>query len=113
MTALTAITPTVTGTTIANVAVTSSDTIDQSVLGQRGCHLTVINGNAASDTVTITDASKTGAGNSLPSNAFTVAVPAGTSKVIRIRPEQVDPATGLVTILHSVTATVTYQLVAR
>lgn len=111
MAALSAITPTVAGTTVAGAAVSSSDTIDQSIIGQRGLYLTVINGNGSSDTVSITDASLTRAGNNLPANTYTVAVPAGTSKVIHIRPEMVDPTTGLVTVAHSVTATVTYQLV--
>lgn len=111
MAALTATTPTVTGTVIAGAAVAASDTIDQSILGQRGAYLTVINGNASSDTVTIKDFGQTPAGNSLTSNQYTVSVTNGTSKVIWIKPSMVDPSTGLVTITHSVTATVTYQLV--
>jgi hypothetical protein len=34
----------------------------------------------------------------------------GTSKVIFIKPSQVNPATGLVTVAHSFTTTVTYKL---
>jgi hypothetical protein len=100
----------VTGVANAGAAVAASDTIDQSILGGRGAYLEVINGNASSDTVTITDYGTTRAGNSLTSNQYTVSVTNGTSKVIWIKPEMVNPATGLVTVTHSVTATVTYKL---
>jgi hypothetical protein len=72
--------------------------------------LEVINGNASSDTVTIQDFGTTGAGNSLASNQFTKSVVNGTSQIFWIKPSQVNPATGLVTITHSVTATVTYKM---
>lgn len=110
MAALTAFTPTVAGVANAGAAVAASDTIDQSILGARGAYLEIINGNAASDTVTIKDFGTTRAGNSLASNQYTVSVTNGTSKVIWIKPEMVDPSTGLVTVTHSVTATVTYKL---
>lgn len=110
MAALTAITPVVAGVASAGAAVAASDTIDQSILGSRGAYLEIINGNASSDTVTIKDYGTTRAGNALASNQYTVSVAAGTSKVIWIRPEMVDPSTGLVTVAHSVTATVTYKL---
>lgn len=112
MAALSAITPAVTGTVIAGSAVSSSDTIDQSLLGSRGAYLIIINGNASSDTVTIKDFGSTRAGHPLSSNQFTVSVANGTSKAIWIKPSQVDPASGLVTVTHSVTSSVTYQLVA-
>jgi hypothetical protein len=110
MAALTAFTPAVTGTTNAGVAVAASDTIDASILGNRGAYLEIINGGGSSDTVTIKDFGTTRAGNALTSNQFTVTVANGTSKVIWIRPEQVDPSTGLVTVTHSFTTTVTYKL---
>lgn len=110
MAALSAITPVVAGVASTGAAVAASDTIDQSILGARGAYLEIINGNASSDTVTIKDFGSTRAGNSLPSNQYTVSVTNGTSKVIWIKPEMVDPSTGLVTVTHSVTATVTYKL---
>jgi tryptophan synthase beta subunit len=108
--ALTAFTPTVAGVANAGAAVAASDTIDQATLGSRGVFLEIINGNASSDTVTIKDFGSTGAGNSLTSNQYTVSVTNGTSKVIHVKPSQVDPSTGLVTVTHSVTATVTYKM---
>jgi hypothetical protein len=100
----------VTGVANAGAAVSASDTIDQSTLGSRGVFLEIINGNASSDTVTVTDNSLTDAGNALPSNQYTVTVANGTSKVIHIKPLQVNPSTGVVTVTHSVTATVTYKM---
>lgn len=109
MAALTAITPVVAGVACTGAAVAASDTIAQSVLGQRGAYLEIINGNASSDTVTISDSGTTRAGNSLTSApSFTVA--AGASKVFWVKAEQVDPSTGLVTVTHTTTATVTYKL---
>jgi len=108
--ALTATTPVVTGTAITPPGVSSSDTIDASILGQRGAYLVIVNGNAGSDTVTIKDFGSTAAGNSLTSNQFTATVTNGTSKAFHVKPSQVDPSTGLVTVTHSVTATVTYYL---
>lgn len=110
MAALTAITPLVSGAVSAGAAVSASDTVDQGTLGGRGVLLEIINGNASSDTVTISDYGTTAAGNALTSNLSTVTVTNATSKVFLIRPSQVNPATGLVTITHSVTATVTYKL---
>lgn len=110
MAALTAITPVVAGVASTGAAVAASDTVAQSILGQRGAYLEIINGNASSDTVTIKDFGTTAAGNSLTSNQYTVSVTNGTSKVIWLKPSMVDPSTGLITITHSVTATVTYKL---
>jgi hypothetical protein len=111
MAALAATTPTVTGVVIAGAAVAASDTIARSVMGPKGAYLKIINGNAASDSVTISDAGLTPAGNPLVGTAITKVVTNGTSQVFCIKPEQVDPVTNLVTITHSVTATVTYELV--
>lgn len=110
MAALTALTPTVTGVVNAAAAVSASDTIDASILGNGGAYLEIINGNASSDTVTITDYGATAAGNALPSNTFSKSVANATSQIFWIRPGMQNPATGLVTITHSVTATVTYKL---
>lgn len=110
MAALSAITPSNAGTASAGAAVAASDTIAQSLLGQRGAYLEIINGNASPDSMTISDHGSTGAGNQLTSNQITASVTNGTSKVFFIKPEQVNPSTQLVTITHSVTATVTYKL---
>lgn len=110
MGALAATTPTLAGVAASPAAVAASDTIAQALLGARGAHLKVINGNASGDDVTISDHGSTRAGNELPSNAYSATVAAGASTWFLIRPEQVDPSTGLVTITHSVTTTVTYEL---
>ena len=110
MAALTAFTPLVGGVANTGAAVAASDTIDQSVLGARGVFYEVINGNASPDTVTIKDFGDTPAGNSLPSDQSATTVTNGTSKIYHIKPSQVDPSTGLVTITHSVTATVTFKM---
>jgi hypothetical protein len=108
MAALTATTPSRAGTTTAGAAVASSDTISGSVLGSYGAFLEVINGNASPDSMTISDASLTPTGAAAASNAPSVTN--GTSKIFKIVPKQADTSTGLVTITHSVTATVTYKL---
>ena len=110
MAALTSTVPVVTGTTTTGAAVSASDTVDASILGQRGAYFEVINAGGSSDTVTIKDFSFTDAGNQLPSQQYTVSVANGTSKVIHLKPFQVDPTTGLITITHSFTTSVTYKL---
>lgn len=110
MGALTATTPTNSGTVVSGAAVASTDTIGRAAMGPKGAYLVVINGNAGADTVTITDPGVTPAGNALTGGTISKSVSAGTSQVFYIRPEQVNPATDLVTVTHSVTATVTYQL---
>lgn len=110
MGALVAITPTNLGTVNAGAAVASSDTIAQALMGPRGCYLEIINGNASSDVVTISDAGATPAGNALATGSVTDTVTNGTSQIFYISPTQVNPSTGLVTVTHTVTATVTYKL---
>lgn len=112
MAALSLTTPARTGTvTTAGAAVSASDTISASVLGSRGCYLQIINGNAASDSMTISDASVTATGAAAAANAPSVTN--ATSKIFFISPKQVDGTTGLVTITHTITATVTYLLYPR
>ena len=108
MAALTAITPTNTGALSAGSAVAASDTIARGIMGPKGAYLEIINGNASVDNVTVSDSGATPAGNSPGTVAVTVA--AGTARVVHVKPEQVNPATGNVTVTHSVTATVTYKL---
>lgn len=112
MAALSLTTPARTGTvTTAGAAVAASDTIAASVLGSRGCYLQIINGNASPDAMTISDASVTPTGATATANAPSVTN--ATSKIFFISPKQVDGTTGLVTITHSVTTTVTYLLYPR
>jgi hypothetical protein len=108
--AMTAITPTVAGVVDTGTAVSASDTIDQATLGQRGVYVDITNAGGSTDTITISDFGTTGAGNALPSNTYTVAVANASSKVFWVKPSQVNPATGLVTLAHSFTTTVTYEL---
>lgn len=112
MAALTPITPTNAGTLSAGAAVASTDTIARSVMGPKGALLEILNAGASPDTVTISDHGTTPAGNGLGSNKISPdpVVTNGTNKVFRIRPTQVNPATGLVTITHSLTTGVTYKL---
>lgn len=110
MALLTAVTPDVDGTTVTAGNVAASDTISQASLGSRGAFLKIINGNASTDTITISDPGATPAGNLLAAGKATYTVTNGTSKVFYISPLAVDPSTQLVTITHSVTPTVTYEL---
>jgi hypothetical protein len=110
MGALAATTPSNSGTVTATATVSSSDTIAQSIIGQRGALLKINNANASPDTVTISDAGVTGAGNPLATGSISDSVTNGTSQIYIIHPEQVNPSTGLVTITHSVTSSVTYEL---
>lgn len=108
MAALAAITASRAGVLSAGAAVSSSDTIDGTIIGSRGCLLEIINGNASSDSMSISDASTTVTGAAAASNAPSVAN--ATSKVFKITAPMADPTTGKVTITHSVTSTVTYKL---
>lgn len=108
MAALTAITPTRAGVLASGAAVAASDTINVSALGYLGAYLEIINGNASSDNVTISDASVTPSGAAATAVAATVVN--GTSRVFKVTPQMADPVTGNVTVTHTVTATVTYQL---
>ena len=110
MAALTATTPVLAGVATPGAAVAASDTIAQSILGSRGAYLEIINGNASTDNMTISDAGNTAAGNTLSGGTYAVSVTNATNKVFWISPAQVNPSTGLVTITHSVTTTVTYKL---
>jgi hypothetical protein len=108
MAALSATTPARTGTTTSGAAVAASDTISTAILGSRGAYLEIINGNASPDSMTISDASTTVTGAAATANAPSVTN--ATSKIFYISPKQADATTGLVTVTHSVTSTVTYKL---
>lgn len=108
MAALTATTPVRGGVATPGAAVAASDTISGALLGTKGVILEVLNGNAASDSMTISDASVTPSGAA--ATALAPSVVNATNKAFLILPAMADPVTGLVTVTHSVTATVTYKL---
>src|SRR4051794_20481981 len=114
MAALTAVTATTTGTLDPPAAVAASDTVAQTVLGPRGALLSVINAGAGTDTITISDPGATPAGHGRPSGAVAgLTVPnAGVSNAFFRSPNQVNPATGPITITHSQPTGVTYRLYA-
>lgn len=107
MAALSATTPARTGTATAGAAVAASDTIANSIIGVYGCFLEIINGNASTDSMTISDAGSTPAGT--PATSYAASLLTATNKIFYISPKQADPTTG-VTVTHSVTTTVTYKL---
>jgi hypothetical protein len=109
MALLTATRPTAAGTLWSPAAVAASDTISASDLGSLGAILIVINGNASPDNVTVSDSSLSPGGN--PATASAVAVANATTRAIYISPRKVNPSTSLVTVTHSVTATVTCVLI--
>lgn len=108
MGALAATNPTRVGVATPGAAVAATDTIAAALLGNVGAILEILNGNAAPDNMTISDASTTPTGAGAAANAPTVTN--GTNKAFFIDRRQADPVTGLVTITHSVTSTVTYKL---
>jgi hypothetical protein len=108
MGALAAVTPTNNGTVIAGNPVAASDTISQDLIGSRGALLEIINGGGSPDTVAISDSSLTPAGSAATNPGSSVTN--GTNKVFFIESTQVNPATGLVTVTHTFTTTVTYKL---
>lgn len=90
------------GTTPAYVAVAASDTIT----ADTDLFLHVKNAGGSPDTVTLVDAGITPAGSAATSP--TVSVPATTGdRMIAIPQQLVNPATGLITITHSFTTSVT------
>jgi len=99
------------GTVIAGAAVSTSDTIPRSVLGNRGVNLEIINGNAATNTVTISDDSTTAEG--APAASISATIAPSTNQAFKVLPQQANPTTGNVTITNSVTTTVTYKLTPR
>ncbi|MBI4941857.1 MAG: hypothetical protein HY830_14025 [Actinobacteria bacterium] len=90
-------------------AVAASDTIAP-VVGSL-LFLQVKNGNAAADTVTLVDAGKTPAGSSATNPTVVVPATTGDRMIGPLLSTMADPVTGLITVQHSVTATVTCALV--
>lgn len=108
MALLTAVSAVATGTTWTPAAVSASDTINATDLGAVGAILVVINGGASPDTVTVVDASLTPAGNAATNQ--TVSVANGTTKAIFIPNDVVNNSTGLATVTHGFTTSVTCVL---
>lgn len=109
MAALTATRGTPSGATATAGSVSASDTVSIAQLGQYGADLIVINGGASPDTVAISDAGKTPAANAGSTSGGSVTN--GTTKSFHISRQAADPTTGLVTVTHSFTTSVTYWLV--
>lgn len=105
MAALTAVVPTAVGTPYVPAAVSASDTINQTQLGNLGAYLLVINGGGSPDTVAISDSGVTPAGNA--GTASGSAVTNGTNEAFYINPRAVNATTGNVTVTHSFTTSVT------
>lgn len=90
-------------------AVTGSDTI---ALYDDRAFLHVKNAGGSSDTVTIVIPGNDRFGSAIPDP--TVAVPATTGdRMIPLDPAMADPATGLITVTHGFTTSVTCALVRR
>jgi len=106
-----AITPSnvpITGLLAAPAAVSASDTIAGDLIPAAGLLYRVINGGASPDNVSISDGGTTPKGN--PGTVTPVVVTNATTKTIRITRNDIVPATNLVTITHSFTTSVTYEL---
>jgi len=90
-------------------AVAASDTIAPVVGSLLFLH--VKNGNAAADNVTVQDAGRTPAGNTGTVSPVVVPATTGDRMIGPLLATMADPTTGLITVTHSVTATVTCALV--
>lgn len=108
MALLTTTRPTAAGVAWTPAAVSASDTISSTDLGTLGCYLVIVNGGGSPDTVTVVDASLTPAGN--PATNQTNSVTNATTEVMYISPRTASLATGLTTVTHSFTTSVTYIL---
>lgn len=105
------ITPSTVGTTgllAAPAAVSASDTISGDLVPAAGLLYRVINAGASPDTVTVSDGGLTPAGNA--GTVTGVTVTNATTKTILIIQANINRTTNLVTIAHSFTTTVTYEL---
>jgi hypothetical protein len=105
--ALTATQPTAAGVAWTPGTLSTSDTINATQLGQLGAYLFVNNNTGGAGSVTVSDASKTPAGNSATTTPNSIANT--TSEVMFISPKAADPNTGLVTLTNSPTG-MTYVL---
>lgn len=98
-----------TGLAPAYGAVAASDTITPIVGSLLFLH--VKNANAAADTVTIVDGGRTPAGSAASNPTVTVPASTGDRMIGPLPATLADPTTGLITVQHSVTASVTCALV--
>lgn len=89
--------------------VASSDTIAPIVGSMVFLH--VKNGNASANTVTLVDAGRTPAGSAATNPTVTVPATTGDRMIGPLLPTMADPNTGLITVQHSTTATVTCALI--
>ena len=96
----------ITGTTPTYGAVSASDT----VVPDERCFLIVKNGNASPDTATVVVPGSV-YGQARPDVAVSVPATTGERWIGPLSGDLADPTTGLITITHSVTATVTCALV--
>jgi len=88
-------------------AVAASDTIASSDIGSRGVIYEVNNASGGSINVTVVDPGFSPAGNA--GTSVVNAVANGTRERMFIGPQHVDPATGVATINHSGTSSVTAE----
>lgn len=68
--------------------------------------------NASGGSVTVTVVVPGNTQFSQPQPDYTVAVPAGTDRVVSLRPELVDSATGLISVTYSAVTSVTVAVVS-
>lgn len=109
MALLTSVRGSLAGVAVTATAVSASDTIAQADLGANGAYLIVLNGGASPDTVAVSDSGNTPAGNAGTSSGGSVTN--ATNKMFFISPRAVNPSTGVVTVTHSFTTSVTCYLV--
>lgn len=105
MAAMTVTQPAIAGTTVTPAAVAASDTI---TAADGSYILQVINAGASSDVVTITDPGTTPAGSAATNPTVTVVGTTG-NKAILLSPRFAN-SSGVITVAHSFTTSVTYVL---
>ena len=110
MALLTPVSSSAAGTAVTATAVSGSDTIALSSLGSNGALLLVLNGGGSPDTVAISDSGFTQAGNAGSSSGGSVTN--ATNKLFYISPRAANLTTGLVTVTHSFTTSVTCYLIS-
>jgi hypothetical protein len=109
MTALTVRTVTVTAAAINRTAVAASDTITGDQIGPNGVIYDVNNAGGSTDNITVSDPGATPAGNPASGAATSYSVAAGAQRQLLITKANVNPATGVATITHSFTTSVTAE----
>lgn len=92
------------GTLMVPAAVSASDTIN---VDPRGLVLEVINGGGSPDTVTVVDPGTTAAGST--ANNPSTSVVNGTRREFLLVPQFAN-SSGIITVTHSFTTSVTYNL---